>query len=124
MGSGSSPNDATYPYAAFLNVCLMLSHTLGFRWLHLAWLRGVVRILARRLPSNVRGLLHSSISEQQSLAQNCFSCAGVFCVAQLVLLKGALQIVLKGASHLTDYVTKVMERLSDEGVDPKVVLAA
>ena len=68
--------------------------------------------------------LHSSISEQQSLAQNCFSCAGVFCVAQLVLLKGALQIVLKGALHLTDYVTKVMERLSDEGVDPKVVLAA
>ena len=32
------------------------------------------------------------------------------------------QIVLNGASHLTDYVTKVMKRLSDQSVDPKVVL--
>ena len=36
------------------------------------------------------------------------------------------QIVLKGALHLTDYVTKVMKRLSDQNIskrDPKVVLA-
>ena len=33
-----------------------------------------------------------------------------------------LQIVLKGALHLTDYVTQVMKRLSDDSVDPKVVL--
>jgi len=32
------------------------------------------------------------------------------------------QIVLKGALHLTDYVTKVMKRLSDQSVDPKVML--
>jgi len=32
------------------------------------------------------------------------------------------QIVLKGALHLSDYVTKVMKRLSDHSVDPKVVL--
>ena len=32
------------------------------------------------------------------------------------------QIVLHGALHLSDYVTQVMNRLSDQGVDPKVVL--
>ena len=32
------------------------------------------------------------------------------------------QIVLNGELHLTDYVTKVMKRLSDQSVDPKVVL--
>ena len=29
--------------------------------------------------------------------------------------------MLKGALHLTDYITQVMKRLSDESVDPKVV---
>ena len=33
-----------------------------------------------------------------------------------------LQIVLNGALHLTDYVTKMMNRLSDQSVDPKVVI--
>ena len=32
------------------------------------------------------------------------------------------QIVLNGGLHLSDYVTKVMKRLSDQSVDPKVVL--
>ena len=32
------------------------------------------------------------------------------------------QIVLNGALHLSDYVTKVMKRLSHQGVFPKVVL--
>jgi hypothetical protein len=32
------------------------------------------------------------------------------------------QIVLNGALHLSDYVTKVMKRHSDQNVDPKVVL--
>ena len=32
------------------------------------------------------------------------------------------QIVLNGALHLSDYVTKVMKRVSDQSVDPKVVL--
>ena len=30
--------------------------------------------------------------------------------------------MLKGALHLSDYVTKVMKRLSDQGMFPKVVL--
>ena len=32
------------------------------------------------------------------------------------------QTVLNGAWHLSDYVTKVMKRLRDQSVDPKVVL--
>ena len=32
------------------------------------------------------------------------------------------QIVFNGGLHLSDYVTKVMKRLSDQSVDPKVVL--
>ena len=31
-------------------------------------------------------------------------------------------MVIKGAWHLSDYVTKLMKRLSDQKVDPKVVL--
>ena len=46
------------------------------------------------------------------------SCSNVYCIQN----KTYDQIVLKGALHLTDYVTKVMEMLSDEGVDHKVVL--
>ena len=32
------------------------------------------------------------------------------------------QIVLRGAWHLSDYVTKMMTRHSDQSVDPKAVL--
>ena len=33
-----------------------------------------------------------------------------------------MQIVLNDGLHLSDYVTEVMKRLSDQSVDPKVVL--
>ena len=46
------------------------------------------------------------------------SCSNLCCIQSKTYDK----VVLKGALHLTDYVTKMMERLRYESVDPKVVL--
>ena len=71
-----------------------------------------------KLAAQSRGRVDDAIA----FLGRCNDCRAQIWFLKCLRKKTNRQIVLNGGLHLSDYVTKVMKRLSDQSVDPKVVL--
>ena len=65
---------------------------------------------------------HPCTSCHDKRSSSTCKCSSTCTFLKCLQKKTKRQIVLNGALHLSDYVTKVMKRHSDQSVDPKVVL--
>ena len=70
----------------------------------------------------VEELAHPCTSCHDKRSNSTCKCSSTCTFLNCLQKKTNKQLVLNGALHHSDYVTKVMKRLSDQSVDPKVVL--